>query len=43
MLKREGVGENWVKKRRMLDRVVLEREVVRENCVTKGGCWRELC
>jgi len=43
VLQREGVGESYVKRGRMLDRVVLKREVVRENCVKKGGCWRELC
>ena len=38
MLKREGVGENYVKKGRMLERTVFKREGVRENCVKKEGC-----
>jgi len=41
VLKREGVGENYVKRGRVLERVVLNREVVRENCVKKGWCWIE--
>jgi len=38
VLKREGVGENYVKKGRMLERTVFKREGVRENCVKKEGC-----